>query len=278
MCEWAISFGQKKKKSQILYWILTFVHPLNFQIFHQSYSQVWIDWRKKKTFWGFEQAICKTPLILFWIDSYWPRLALLTDRCGRDHHRQRHGGVFVRVCGTGRCGECVIEVPQLMIIPPFWGRSARRRGAAGAGNVSIHWYNSGAAWTVSVCGWFAINIAIVASSVLAFPLVEGGMESDRWEQWLKKMPLSNYMCSVLTGSIQMMMTLQLVRCQGKIRLCRDLKWNQGQLLSLHVWLVGGKEPIATDLAEEQQAYSCKWLSASVDFFKIRDDEMRFIEM
>lgn len=134
----------------------------------------------------FVQATCKIPLILFWIDTLWPRLALLTDRCGRDHHRQRHGGVFVRVCGTGRCGECVIEVPQLMIIPPFWGRSARRGGAAGAGNVSIHWYNSGAAWTVSVCGWLVINIAIVASSVLAFPLVVGGMESDRWEQWLKK--------------------------------------------------------------------------------------------
>lgn len=42
--------------------------------------------------------------------------------------------------------------------------------------------------------------------------------------------------------------------------------------------MGGKEPIATDLAEEQQARSCKGLSASVDFFKIRDDEMRFIEM
>lgn len=134
----------------------------------------------------FEQAVSKPPLILRWIDSYRPRPALLTDSCGRGHHRQRHGGVFVRVCGTGRCGECVIEVPQLTIVPPFWGRSARRGGAAGAGNVSIHRHHSVPAWAVPVCGWLFIDIAIVASSVLAFPLVEGGMESDRWEQWFEK--------------------------------------------------------------------------------------------
>lgn len=39
---------------------------------------------------------------------------------------------------------------------------------------------------------------------------------------VEKMPLSYYMCSMLTGSIQMMMTLQLVRCQGKIRLCAGI--------------------------------------------------------
>ncbi|TNN88865.1 hypothetical protein EYF80_000743 [Liparis tanakae] len=48
-----------------------------------------------------------------------PRPAALTDSSGRGQRRQRHGGVFVRVCGTGRCGECVIEVPQLIFVPLF---------------------------------------------------------------------------------------------------------------------------------------------------------------
>lgn len=168
------------------------LHPFMLLIFHHSNWEEVSD-GSKIPFWGsfFWQAVCKPPLILLWIDSYRPRPALLTDSCGRGHHRQRHGGVFVRVCGTGRCGECVIEVPQLTIVPPFWGRSARRGGAAGAGNVSIHRHHSVPAWAVSVCGWLFIDIAIVASSVLAFPLVEGGMESDRWEQWFKKKPLSD---------------------------------------------------------------------------------------
>lgn len=41
---------------------------------------------------------------------------------------------------------------------------------------------------------------------------------------------------------------------------------------------GQKQPIATDLEEQQQARSRKWLPASVDFFKVRDDEMGFMEM
>lgn len=67
----------------------------------------------------FEQAVSKPPLILLWIDRFRPRPPTLTDSSGRGQRRQRHGGVFVRFCGTGRCGECVIEVPQLLFVPLF---------------------------------------------------------------------------------------------------------------------------------------------------------------
>lgn len=66
----------------------------------------------------FEQAVWRPPLPLLWIDRRRPRPAPLTDSSGRGQSGQRHGGVFVRFCGTGRCGECVIEVPQL-IVPLF---------------------------------------------------------------------------------------------------------------------------------------------------------------
>lgn len=69
-------------------------------------------------FFFFEQAVWRPPLPLLWIDSRMPRPSPLTDSSGRGQRRQRHGGVFVRFCGTGRCGECVIEVPQL-IVPLF---------------------------------------------------------------------------------------------------------------------------------------------------------------
>lgn len=46
-----------------------------------------------------------------------PAHPALTDNSGRGPDRQRHGGVFVRVCGPDRCSECVIEVPQLITIP-----------------------------------------------------------------------------------------------------------------------------------------------------------------
>lgn len=132
---------------------------------------------------------------------------------------------------------------------------------------------------MSVCGWLSINIAIVASSVLAFPLVEGGMESDRWEQWLKKMPLSNYMCSVLTGSIQMMMTLQLVRCQGKIRFCAGiLNEISGSCCHCMSDLWGGRSLLQQTLQKSSRPVLASGYQPLWGFFKIRDDEMRFIEM
>lgn len=66
-----------------------------------------------------KQAVRKPPIILFWIDIRKSRPSQLTDSSGRGQRRQRHGGVFVRFCGTVRCGECVIEVPQLIIVPLF---------------------------------------------------------------------------------------------------------------------------------------------------------------
>jgi len=54
---------------------------------------------------------------LLWIDSHKPRPLPLSDSNGRSQRLQRNGGVFVRVCGTGRCGECVSEV--LTIVPLF---------------------------------------------------------------------------------------------------------------------------------------------------------------
>ena len=61
------------------------------------------------------------------------RPAPLTDSCGRGHRCQRHGGVFVRVCGTGCGGQWLIEAPHQIIVP--WCRGsecAARRGAGAA--------------------------------------------------------------------------------------------------------------------------------------------------
>lgn len=100
------------------------------------------------------------------------------------------GGVFVRVCRAGRCVECVIEVSQLRIVPPtsprppFWGRSARRGGAAVAGKrcasvgISVN-----ASVSVRV-GFFFPSIddddddAIVPSCVLEAPLDGAAMVPD----------------------------------------------------------------------------------------------------
>lgn len=102
---------------------------------------------------GFLQATYE-PMSLVWIDGDRPLPVLLTDRWGRGHPRQRHGGVFVRVCRTGRCGECVIEVPQLRIVPPFSG--LERTGAEQQPSQvmrCIRRYHPAPPWTVSVCGW-----------------------------------------------------------------------------------------------------------------------------
>lgn len=116
--------------------------------------------------------------VLRWIDSRWPRPPWLTDSGGRGQRRQRHGGVFVRVCGTVLCGECVIEVPQLIIVPLF---GAGVRGAEEQPDqviLHLHIY-SACTSTVSLCGWLCIDIAIVASSVLAFFSACGGWDGDR---------------------------------------------------------------------------------------------------
>lgn len=139
-------------------WILLFP-PLLLNSYHSSLKKhPRVQKRKKIRF--FEQAVRRPPLLLLLIDRPWPRPAPLTDSSGRALFRQRHGGVFVRVCGTVLCGEYLIEVPQLIIVPPFWGWSARREGAARKGNNYICIYSLSAR-TVPVCGWVCIDIAIV---------------------------------------------------------------------------------------------------------------------
>lgn len=47
--------------------------------------------------------------------------------------------------------------------PPFRGRSARRGGASGIGNVSVHRYDPVVAWRVAVCGWMAYSLILPLS-------------------------------------------------------------------------------------------------------------------
>lgn len=117
----------------------------------------------------FEQAVWMPPISRLGLDTHRSRPAPLTDSCGRGHRCQRHGGVFVRVCGTGCGGQCLIEAPHLIIVPSFWGSecAARRGGASGAGNAGARRHHPVPARTVAVCGWLFIDSAIVAC-ILAF--------------------------------------------------------------------------------------------------------------
>ncbi|CAL1596970.1 unnamed protein product [Knipowitschia caucasica] len=65
-----------------------------------------------------------------------PRPLSLTDSQGRDLRLEGHGGVYVRVCGAVCRGEWVTEVPQRIV--PFWGWSARCRGAVGTETCEVH--------------------------------------------------------------------------------------------------------------------------------------------
>ena len=74
----------------------------------------------------------------------------------------------------------MIVVPRLTIVPPSLGpeRAARR---SGGDQVTSHLHNIHRVH-VSVSGCLSTDLTIVASCVLAAPLLEGGMESDRWGQ------------------------------------------------------------------------------------------------
>lgn len=154
-------------------------------------------------------------MILHEIDSHKPRLPALTDSSGRGQHRQRHGGVFVRVCGTGRCGECVIEVPQLIIVPLF-----------GAGVHGAEEQPEQVILKSAYIQWLHERCQCVAGFALILPLSLHLSQLFRlwrvgWSQtdgaMIKKMLLSNQTCSAHTGCLQIM-TLQLVRCQGNSEL------------------------------------------------------------
>lgn len=71
--------------------------------------------------------------------------------------------------------------------PPFWGRSARRGGAARIGNDTLHLYICTACMN-GVSVWLALHWYCHCRFICPsfFRLWRGGMESDRWEQWLKK--------------------------------------------------------------------------------------------
>lgn len=240
-------------------------------------------------FWpseNIEQAPCRLPMSLVWIDGDRPLPVLLTDRWGRGHPRQRHGGVFVRVCRTGRCGECVIEVPQLRIVPPFSG--LERTGAEQQPSQvmrCIRRYHPAPAWTVSVCGW--------ASHWwwCHCPFICPRLWRLRWCQ-----TAGHHLC--VWGPC-VTRCLRCLRLQLKTQMARhwagrgDLRACMSYRKCLHIYsfvvtvclaAMGRSNLLQQTYRRTTAGLLCKWLPAPVDFSlfiyfsKIRDDEMGFMEM